>query len=564
MNYCSSEYVRVIDTSFVQNSDGQWDAESENPWITFSFLSKERADVLCDVVIRTLGWSVRCDSETNIDYNPQTVVLSVSSDAIHFKPWGTFQADIEKGSGTYLFSCAPLAVILYPYLSFTVSSVFAGGVENTSRTHLSKIFMYSDEASNTPFKPPPNSIVSTLFIGGKTNEDSGSMSDSTTETEELANRLSEALASTEIRKTTPVMPKEKPHVRYSIAQSVAQRRKTVSFQGTELEMNTQDISEIIDQDGPTSPSHTESEANLYLRGIQSDVVVSESKKATEESKSIHHHDRALIDKREYDENENSRLKERVSELEKMIETLIGEMKNKEGKETVKDEKAGHSVETNKLPFKHDVDKQIVTALTDMSTMVCEAFQKVESRHASFIEGFALLAGQSPTNVLEVKEMNKRDSGKSSVTRNQDNGIGVLSDIPIAPDLRQLRSDCNVTEIFSGQRSPISAVDVDYVPRKRKTRRRKISRSKFLPESTFLSSEYNDNEMNVIARELHNTIAKKSLKEAELKVLIDYQRKSRYHKEKSKFGTPKKMKPYDYQEDGIYGTRIITGKVDNHW
>jgi hypothetical protein len=288
-------------------------------------------------------------------------------------------------------------------------------------------------------------------------------------------------------------------------------------------------------------------------------VASPKKKEAAENNSLHH-------------GENARLKERVSELEMIVETLVKSVQIKEaatggGDHTI----TGQAPKTESLFNQNSVDnKQIVTALTDMSTMVCEAFQKVESRHASFIEGFALLAGQSPTSALEVQEMDKKErASSSSNNRRQDKGIDLISDIPVAPDLRQLRSDCNVTEIFLGQRSPIS-LGVDYKSPRRKTKRgRKMSRNKFIPQSISLCAEYDPsyNEMNTIVREIKNTTAKKSLKEAELKVLIEYQRTSRYQKEKNKYGTPKTMKPYDYplQVDGIdERARIITSKVDSHW
>lgn len=71
--------------------------------------------------------------------NPRKVVVHVSADGSKFKIWDTFIAS-NKSKKSQLFCCAPISIAIYPYIAFEVDETFGG-----LQTYINRIFLFNEE-----------------------------------------------------------------------------------------------------------------------------------------------------------------------------------------------------------------------------------------------------------------------------------------------------------------------------------------------------------------------------------------------------------------------------------
>jgi len=489
-------------------------------WIAISLQDLKGNDE--EIIIRTLGFECWHPYTTN----PKSITIHVSHDGNQFKVWDHISMALQEG--TQLFCTAPIAIHIYPFIAIEITETHGG-----SQTYLNRIYFYQDEIPPSPAAARYNTDQTSkkLHFIARTPMDVHLEVDEEDYTPEInstsgkgkvkgnsinINIKNESLSKTflEEQKKTELVgfssPSPPPPI---IKKNDDEEDEEDSFDICLLKSMDEDpLRAFLAEDNPfldTLPLAMESPTPASPTSSPS---AQDARGAGAESPTY----LASLKRIEDLERTSRKLLEAVNELRIRSPQRTNDEKNNNLQSQVD---KGNNVNNDTIEKMNDVVRDVLN--------------RVEQRHAAFIEGFSMASGRS---LYSEKVYSDDDSTSDPFP------------MPTPPNLKEMRAMCGI-----GDNKYAKAVRRAATPSqctRQPKRKAKSTSLRYVSEIENSSSNSNTNTLeSVAALEAQLDIARrrKALKEAQLKALIDHKQLNH---------TP------DYSAGN--NRKNVVAKVKTHW
>jgi hypothetical protein len=469
-----------------------------------------------DLILRTIGYNCWHAYQTN----PKSCTLHVSRDGQNFKVWDYLTAPMAKG--THLFCTPPIAVKIYPFVALEVTETHGG-----EQTYINRIFLYSDEIPPSP--GGPSFGISQSQIKGKFAMGVQTPLLSHLEVDDEVDTPSVDAAPAAVPIAAPVAdPNRTPSSQMSgpffsldgdslpvtenceEGVSKVDERLSQEFSNDEVSLNPFESFDAVVM------SSLEALPPLSVESL-SPLPPQSSKPRRSPFVRKPSPDEDLLSARVIQLEENSRrLMQEVAELRDRSPTpppssstdeqenaVEGKFHNNTASGTKGVHMSSSKVQSELRPPTPPPHAPSGPSLEDLFAVVQNALQRVEERHAAFIEGFSMASGRTYSDHEHLLS----DACIPSDVREHK--------LPPQPDLANMKLSCGVTKRVRMAAKKGRSVPM---PRKRSPRSGKTIDDNMEPPQ-------GDSEMLRLQQQLDAAKNRKALKEAQLRVLIQHTQRS---------------------------------------